>query len=65
MRHISHKTADLIMDHDYENDGPLHLYGGNQEEFESVLNYVSREARIHKTRLRMKWNRGYVVISKA
>lgn len=64
MRHISHKCADRIMDHDY-NEGPLHLYGGYHDEFESVLNYVSRVAGYRKTRLKITWNLHHTVISKA
>lgn len=64
MRHISHKCADLIMDHNYD-EGPLELYGGYADEFESVLGYVVREARLRNTRLRVTWNRGHAVIRKA
>lgn len=55
MRHLKHKTADLIMRHDYD-QGPLHLYSGITDEFESLMFYVKREAVLRDCRFRIQFN---------
>lgn len=58
MRHLKHKTADLIMSHDY-NNGPLTLFAGLPDEFESLVSYVSREASFRGHKLRIHFTRGF------
>lgn len=65
MRYLSHKTADAIMEHNYD-ESPLTLYSGiypAHEEFESLMSYVSRAARHRNCRFVIKGTRT-VTISK-
>ena len=66
MRYLSHKTADTIMDNDYDRS-PVILYGGRYplyEEFESLMDYVTSTARVNGYRLHVRINRGSVLIKR-
>jgi len=58
MRHLKHKTADLILSHDYDG-GPLRLFGGYSDEWESLIHYVNQVAKARKIRLSVKFPLGF------
>lgn len=63
MRHLSHKCADEIYEHDFDK-GPLTLYGGYSDEFESLLWYVHAVARKSRLKVTFRNFRSAVTISK-
>lgn len=66
-QHISHKTADLIMDHDWNVAPTLMLYRGGiplHLQMESLLSYLASEAKFKKIKFSVKVRRGCVVIIK-
>lgn len=65
-QYLSHRTADLILDNDY-NASPLTLYGNKYSEYlESLVWYVNEAARMRGYRLKITFHPfGMMTIGKA